>query len=321
MRPAVLALLLVGLLPGLAGAQAHPQPLELVGVGYHLHYWPGQEAQAGEVSLTIQAALPRLQQALGLQSSGRIDLYLARTAAEFRQLTEGGNPNEALGEALPEQRRIVLQPVQGPALRTVVVHELTHILLADKVAGTGVEPPRWLHEGLAKYASHDYNVVDRELLTDAVNSGQLIPLAQLDAAFDRPELVGLAYAESCSLVDFLAGLDPAGLAPFLRQLGEVGDVPRALLRAYGLTPPVFAQRWHERLVLQYIGRSNYEQATDWIWAGMVVLFLVMFVHLRRRGAAIRREMEEEDRRQEGMMAGELPADAPDPEDSDEWNGR
>jgi hypothetical protein len=313
------------LLPALAWAA---QPLELVGVGYHLHYWTGQEEQAGEVAQVIPAALPRLQQALGLKSSGRIDLYIARTGEEFRQLTQGADPNTTLGEALPQHRRIVLQPVQGQALRTVTVHELTHVLLADKVAGTGLEPPRWLHEGLAKYASNDYNLMDRELLTDAVNNGRLIPLAQLDPAFDRPETVGLAYAESCSIVDFLAGLNPAGLAPFLQQLGEVGDVPRALLRAYGLTPEAFARQWHERLVLQYIGRSNYEMGTDWIWAGMVVLFLVAFAFIRRRGAAIRRKLEEEDRQEEGMMGGywrgRNPASGaggpPHPEDSDERNG-
>jgi hypothetical protein len=309
--------MLTCLLTGVAWGQAPPR--ELVGVGYHLHYWAGQERQATEVEQAIQAGLPRLQQALGLKSSGRIDLYLARTGAEFRQLTGGSDPNVTLGEALPERRRIVLQPLEGKALRTIVVHELTHVLLADKVAGTGAEPPRWLHEGLAKYASNDYNLVDRELLTDAVNRGQLIPLAQLDAAFNSPQQVGLAYAESCSLVEFLAGLDPAGLSPFLRQLGEVGDVSRALLRAYNLTPEEFTGQWHRHLVLQYIGRSNQEQATPWIWAGMVVLFLALVVHLRRRGAAIRRELEEEDRRQEGMREGNMQADAPDAEESDERN--
>jgi hypothetical protein len=190
-----------------------------------------------------------------------------------------------------------------------------------------MQPPTWLHEGLAKYASKDYNVIDRELLTDAVNNGRLIPLANLDAAFHSTALVSLAYAESCSLVDFLAGLDPQGLAPFLQQLAVVGDVPRALLRAYGLTPEEFAAQWHKHLVLEYIGRSNYEMGTDWIWAGMVVLFVIAVAYVRRRGAVIRRRLEEEDRQEEGMMSGDWrgrkPAPregaAPHPEDSDEWN--
>lgn len=298
------ALILAG---GLAWAQE--RPVELVGIDYRLHYWPQLQTQADQTAAAAQAALPRLRQALDLPPGERIDIHLARTTKEFRRLTGGSDPNLVLGEAFPEQRRIVLQPLTGEPLRRLVVHELMHILLQDKVAETGANPPRWLHEGLAKYAAEDFSPTDRMLLTDAVNRGKLIPLRELDRAFSgTPEQVSLAYAESYTLVEFLAHLEPArGLGPFLRQLGQVGDVERALLRAYNLTPEAFAEQWRRHVLLEYLGRSNQEVGTILIWAGIVVLFLLLVAQRLRRSREIRRRLEEEERARERMSMWDFPA--------------
>jgi len=149
---------------------------------------------------------------------------------------------------------------------------------------------------VAKYAAEDFGPADREILTDALNTDKFIPFEQLEAAFSgSPEQVSLAYAEAYTLVDFLARLDPEqGLAPFLKQLAEVGDVSRALLRAYNLTPEELAGRWRQAIVNEYVGRSNQESATPVIWAGLVVIFLVAYgVQLRRR-VLIRRRLEAEE---------------------------
>ncbi len=338
------ALACLGALLLLVGAAlAQEQPLERTGIEYRLYYWPGQETQAATVAEAAEAALPRLRQVLGLPMGERVDIHLAHTAAEWKRLTGGADPNLVLGLAFPERRVVVLQPLEGNRLRQLVVHELMHVLLQDKVAETGAKPPRWLHEGLAKYAANDFSATDRMLLTDAVNSGKLIPLADLDQAFaGRQEQVSLAYAESLTLVEFLANLEPTqGLAPFLKQLGQVGDVNRALLRAYHLTPQVFADRWRRHLLSEYLGKSNGDRGLMYIWAGIVVLFLLLFVARMRRSAVIRRRLEEEEQARQRMTTmWDLPARvgrseqaggghwspaprdeaSPEPEeDSDEWD--
>ena len=301
MRPRACRLALF-LLVSAALAQSDA-PLERVGIEYRLYFWPQQEAQATTAAQAAEAALPRLRQVLGLPAGARIDIRLAHTAAEFKQLTGGSDPNLVLGEAFPERRLVVLQPLKGDRLYRLVVHELMHVLLQDKVAETGAQPPRWLHEGLAKYAAGDFSAADTMLLTEAVNNGKLIPLPELDRAFDgTPEQVSLAYAESYTLVEFLAQEEPAqGLAPFLRQLGQVGDVNRALVRAYNLTPEVFAERWRRHVLSEYLGRSNEDRGLTFIWVAIVALFLLLFVARRRRSAAIRRRLEEEERTRQGMM--------------------
>ncbi|NLO72920.1 MAG: hypothetical protein GX100_02275 [candidate division WS1 bacterium] len=290
-------LAVLSLLP-LVTAVAAEQQHRLVARDFRLYYWTGQEATAEAVTQVAETSLPRLREILGLEQSERIDLYLARTGEEFRQLTGGSDPTRVLGVALPQRRIVVLQPMRGAFLRDLVAHELTHVLLMDRVGN--LELPRWVHEGVAKYAAGDFNPNDRAILIEAINRGGFIPLERLEAAFEGPpEQVSLAYAEAYTLVEFLAGRHPQeGLAPFLRELQAVGDPSRALLRAYGLTAAEIGQHWQQVVWTEYLGRSNVEQVTPLIWAGMVVLFLVVFLVNLRRRAIIRRRLEAEE--EDGM---------------------
>ena len=290
-RSDVLAVLGLALFAVAAHAQG-PQTLEAR--DYRPHYWPAQQATAQAVAQAAESSLPRLRSVLGLERTARIEIYLAHTGDEFKLLTGGSDPNRVLGEAFPERRMVVVQPMQGAFLKDLVAHELTHILLADRVGA--MEPPRWVHEGVAKYAAEDFNANDRAILTQAINNGTFLPMEKLEAAFDgKPAQVSLAYAEAYTLVDFLARLAPKdGLAPFLQQLGEVGDVSRALLRAYGLTPAEIGRRWQEAVSSEYLGKSNEEMVTPAIWGGMAILFVVVFLLSLRHRSAIRRRMDAED---------------------------
>jgi len=303
----VAALALVLLLSGAALAQDEPQVL--VGFDYRLYYWPEHTDRVETVAQAASEALPRLQRALDLELEERVDLYMAHTREEFEQLTGGSDPHHVLGQAFTHQRRIVLQPLEGESLARLVVHELTHVLLEDKVANTRAPIPRWLHEGLAKYASADFSPTDRMLLIEAINQGKMIPLEKLEEAFaGPPEKVSLAYAEAYTLVDFLANLQPTeGLAPFLRHLGQVGDVSRALLRAYQLTPEQLADQWREQIVREYLGRRNQESVTPIIWSAMVGLFVIAVLVRLRQAAIIRRRLVEEERLREGRQ-GETSSD-------------
>jgi hypothetical protein len=286
---AVLALLLLSSL-------AFAQQRELVARDWRLHYWPGQEATVQEVSQAAQSSLPRLRAVLGLEKTAPIEIYLVHTRDEFTQLTDGSSPDLVRGEAFPERRTIVIQPYSGASLRDLVAHELTHVLLYDRVGGEDQAIPRWLHEGVAKYAAEDFGPTDRMILTDAINGGRFIPLDQLEAAFSGPqEQVSVAYAEAYTLVDFLARQDPQrGLAPFLEQLALVGEVPRALLRTYGEPEDVLAQRWQETIRGEYLGKSNEESATPLIWGGLVVIFLAAYLVQLRRRVHIRRRLDAEE---------------------------
>ena len=87
---------------------------------------------------------------------------------------------------------------------TVVPHELTHIVFNDVTDNPYHSPPRWLNEGLAVYLSEGYGSDDRGLVSRAVKSGTLVPLAALAGYFALDSArIFLSYAEAVSAVDFM----------------------------------------------------------------------------------------------------------------------
>jgi hypothetical protein len=95
---------------------------------------------------------------------------------------------------------------RGPAdVRTVVIHEVVHVLL-DQYAGPAAHwVPRWLHEGLAQVLSGDTYLGSREedLLYPAITD-RLLRLTELREDFpDDEDLRRQAYAQAFSFVGYL----------------------------------------------------------------------------------------------------------------------
>lgn len=87
-------------------------------------------------------------------------------------------------------------------------HELTHVVMADLVAG--LELPQWLNEGLAMTSESPALLKQRaEILREAISGNRTPPLAEF---IRDPERLArrdpnLAYAISCSIVAYLRELD------------------------------------------------------------------------------------------------------------------
>jgi len=89
------------------------------------------------------------------------------------------------------------------SIKTILWHEYTHALIND---ATGGKCPRWLHEGLAQYQQAKVAPIDQSPLDSALRNGELIPLSQLDRAFEFNQTATkarLAYAQAYSLTEYL----------------------------------------------------------------------------------------------------------------------
>ncbi|MGE0142480.1 MAG: hypothetical protein AB7I19_04395 [Planctomycetota bacterium] len=98
-----------------------------------------------------------------------------------------------------------IEPRPPNDLRTVLHHELVHVLVDQFAGDKGRLVPRWLHEGLAQSLSGETYLRAREvdLLTPLVH-GRLLPLRALTRDFpDDPTQRRLAYHQSYSFVDWL----------------------------------------------------------------------------------------------------------------------
>lgn len=298
---ALRAAVLAGVLLLALGAGVQAQSRGLTQDGVTVYYRARDEAFAKVALSAAVAALPRLEGALQLTPKSpaertpiRIDV--ARTQQEFDQLAGEHMKPWVQGVALP-QRHIVVQTLAAENMKLVVAHELTHVLLDEVADRLHVEPPRWLHEGLAKYSTDDFTENDREVLGKAVVERRLIDLHALDQAFSgNREQVALAYAQSYTLVRYLHELQPGGgLAVFLSNFALTSDVDRALLRTYGQPADKLQAAWLTQVRSEYL-KHGLDLASDTlIFALMALLFLGVYHISRRRRRLIRQRLQEEER--------------------------
>ena len=132
-----------------------------------------------------------------------------------------------------------------------VVHELTHLLLAEVTFNCFGRLPAWLNEGLAVYSEGDLSDFQRLALDAAVASGELISLRSLNGAFPAADTGStLSYAQSRSLVDYLIrtyGWDQ--MNALLATLGEGTTYESAMEQVYGLDLNGLEQAWRASLGL------------------------------------------------------------------------
>lgn len=100
-------------------------------------------------------------------------------------------------------------PVKGlysvtPELRAALAHELTHCFMLA-LPGRGI--PGWFLEGVAQIQGGRSGANDRKALARLKKENRLIPLKSLRGSFMgfSPPSADLAYAESLSAVEYLAG--------------------------------------------------------------------------------------------------------------------
>jgi len=260
-------------------------------------YWPADQQQA-EIALQAGTlAIVRLKHTLDLDLNQRIHIDLCHTNKEFDEQTARKNDPWVNGRAFPRQNRVVVKAIGPVRIGKLVAHEILHIMLQHKLDETGAFAPRWLHEGLAKYATGDLPMEERQLLGQAATAGELLGINELEAAFSGPpQQVSLAYAQSYTLVDYLASLEgKAGLSGFLEELGNVGEVERALIRTYQMPISQLEQQWLRQIARVYLPQRSPHILDNWVWIAIVVLFVAAVITRLARARAIRRRMQEEER--------------------------
>lgn len=168
----------------------------------------------------------------------RCDVFVYATAQEYCQAT--GVPATSPGHSYLEQdggrvtvRKMHLHGDDANMLVGVLPHETTHVVLCGRFGSHQV--PRWADEGIAVLAE-PRDRVERHLqnLPQHKRDRQLFPVGQLMRLNDYPDprYIGSFYAESVSLVEFLAQREgPRVFSRFLRD-GLQGNYEEALRRHY-----------------------------------------------------------------------------------------
>ncbi len=297
------------LLAAIAPAAGQQQRHILTSDHLRVLHWP-EQAELGELARrTGTEALTRLERMLGVRLDGRVDVYIVRSQAEFDELTGLQNKPWIVGRALPGAMRVVIKPMGPQRLPPLLAHELAHVMLDLRMGEKAYVLPRWLHEGIAKYAADDFDAADRQVIAEAALADKLLTLDELEPAFDGDrEQVALAYAQSYALVAYLSDITPArGIGPLLDQLAEGRDMRLALGLVFGRPVPEMEAEWLEGLRTDYLSEVTPPLFEALIGAAFVIAFLIAWVVIRRRSARIRERMlyEEQMREEYGEMPPEL----------------
>lgn len=194
--------------------------------GVSVHWVAGGLAFGQAAADVAAVSLPRANRNIGAPLPARLDIYLYPALQDLQSALRlvgrewiGGHADPALGTVL---LAVPPGPEAGLQLQRDLPHELTHVLVYQRTQPAYASVPSWLDEGLAVMSESMPDSAYSLALQEAVQSGALIPVADLCGPFpDSPTQATLAYAESASLVAYI--LDRWGSARLSALLDAYAD--------------------------------------------------------------------------------------------------
>lgn len=178
-----------------------------------VHWYNGDDAFARSAADLANEAIDKASQLLGTTLPHPVDIYVYDTEEALRSAVAPNREN-IQAEAHPSIQTLfawIPPDASVPDLvRTVVAHELTHLVFDAATSNPYRGVPRWLNEGVAVYLSEGYNSYWSSIIDGAVGDRTLIPLDGLAGFFPSPQdQFYIAYAEAVAAIDF-----------FIRTYGE-----------------------------------------------------------------------------------------------------
>ena len=172
-----------------------------------------------------------------------------------------------------------------------IIHEMTHLLLAEMVDSPFARIPSWLNEGLAMY--FESSVRGRDVtVSRAADRDTLLPLRSMGSVPGKPEDVRLFYAQSWSVVTHMMSVHgEARMSALLEAINDGEPIGDAVLATYGLTLDQLQRQWQDGLRGERLGVSTVDPGTfgtSLIIASAVAftMMAILWRWLRRIGSPV-----------------------------------
>ncbi len=253
---------------------------------------------AATIASILHDEYPSISRELGSDVSAPIGVFITKDQAQFTKMTGGGIPHWGEAVANPKRQIIYLKSPRwsqiGDHPRTVVVHELVHILVGNAVRDVRV--PRWLTEGLAVYFSGDLEHIGATKISQAQLNDQLLTLREIERmlVFGHAK-ANLAYQQSYFAVVYLAEKYDASAFPLLlNALNESGGIDGAFQEVYGFSVAEFEREWRAYLKSKY--RWSFLAEFDtllWVFIPLLFLLAVVISYFRNRRKKAQLDAEED----------------------------
>jgi len=256
-------------------------------------YHPRIENMAKEVETLLAASAGGIAGELGLETIDTIRVFLVPEEEDYRRLHRLILPE--WGVAFSETRQQILgvntaAVLRSPRpLRVVIRHELSHLLLAQRVGSVRV--PLWFMEGLAMLQANEWGFKERWKLAAAVWSDRAPDLGDLVRSFPtRVDDAGIAYSVSFIAVGELLHDRPEDLITLTAFIRDLGDFEEAFEKTFGESTESFAARVHTLLTKKYRTAGGLIRTTPY-WLILALLVITVYFVKRFRNARKLKEWE------------------------------
>jgi hypothetical protein len=258
-----------------------------------IFYADGQERVAHKIADICETSIPELAEALGL---GDVSPFQIQVVGNFKA-NAGGTMNDlpAWGVAFAFMKSQVMlidakRATQAwNTLEKVVPHELSHLLLAQRV---GLKPmPLWFVEGLAEWQAGQWSLLENWYLMEAVWTGRAIPLSTIERVFPREERqASEAYRIAYIAFTFRLGKEVDRLPVFMNRLARADSFEEAFQEFWGESLGDFYIRFQRELDRRYTTRFMIFQSGP-LFTLVAVAVILIFIRLKIRNRRKLKRME------------------------------
>jgi hypothetical protein len=292
----ILPVTLVGAIRGdLKGYQVFRSPDST----FVVFYPPRFEKTAREVEKLIGESAGEIAGELGLEESTPIKVILASDAKTYTPLHGGQIPEWSIAFSDVERQvlgiNVDLMARNPRSFPTVVRHELSHLLLAQRVHGAPM--PTWFMEGLAMMQAGEWGLSEEWRLT-TMAAGRDVPyLEELRGPFPRSAArASLCYALSYLAVEDLFRDRPEAILTLTAFIRDTGNFESAFESTFGMSTYDFAGRLYVEVDRRYRVPGTILNALPY-WLGATLLFVAVYAVKRERNRRKLERWEEEEARQ------------------------
>ncbi len=129
--------------------------------------------------------------------------------------------------------------------KTMIAHELSHMVTRQLTLNPYGNIPTWLNEGISVYAEGPLSTYRSGILRNAIAEGKLISVMSLTSQFSADaNQASLSYAESFSIVDFLIkSYGQNKISELLTVFKQGSTYDEALQKVYGFDMEGLHSRW------------------------------------------------------------------------------
>ena len=210
---------------------------------FEIHYQRALAPDLDRVVRSAEAAYDQVSRRLNFVLASKVPLVVfAPSGAMTQEQVVQYATSDEVTPPQPHRSRIVLPIPAGDAqLDTVIVHELTHLLMCEIIlpgrAGDG-GVPRWIHEGIASHMAAVWSDDDTRLMRELVASGAVPALSRLtgDGGFANERLNDALGHAAFDYIESRWG--PTSIRGFLNAL-IVPRVDKTYDVVFELTPAEF----------------------------------------------------------------------------------